>query len=294
MYSERKFKDKLKIFMMFGFIPLFAFVVVMLIPFLIGAFMTFTNWNGVSSSFNFIGMKNYADAFADVKFWNALLLTLKYVIFTVIITNILAFGIAMLVTSGFKGQNFFRGGFFTTNLIGGVILGFIWQFIFSRVLVYVGQMIHLPIFSTSWLADPNKAFWALVIIGVWQNSGYMMLIYIAGLMGMPKSVLEASNIDGASKWQQLLYIKIPLLVTSFTISVFLTLQRGFLVYDTNLALTKGGPYRSTELIAMHVYNEAFLYQRYGSGQVKALILFVIVAAISVTQVIVMKKKEVES
>lgn len=294
MYQEKNFFEKVKVFLTFGGIPVFAFLTVVLIPFVIGVYMTFTKSNGPDISTEFIGLTNYITAFQDKQFWEALVLTFKYTIGSLIITNVVAFSLALIVTSGMKGQDYFRIGFFTPNLIGGVLLGFIWQFIFSKVIVYVGIALNIEILSSSWLADPKLALWSLIIVGVWQNSGYMMLIYIAGLTGIPKSLLEAASLDGASKWRTLTQIKLPLMIPSFTISIFLTLQRSFMVYDTNLSLTKGGPYRSTELISMHVYNDAFLYQNYGSGQAKAIILFLIVAAIAVTQVIVMKKKEVEA
>lgn len=295
MYNEKKSVDKMKVIFSFAFIPLFAFLVVIILPFLLGVAMTFTTWTGFSGSLlDFKGFENYIIAFSDPGFRDSMVNTFFYVAFTLILTNVIAFGLALLVTSGMKGQNFFRIGFFTPNLIGGIILGFIWQFIFARVFVYLGDTLGLTIFSASWLADPDKAFWTLVIVGVWQSSGYMMLIYIAGLMGINKSLLEAADLDGANAWQQMLKIKIPLMIPAFTISLFLTLQRSFLVYDVNLSLTNGGPFRSTELIAMHVYNDAFLYQNFGSGQAKAFILFIIVAAIAITQVRIMKKMEVES
>ncbi|SDY05168.1 raffinose/stachyose/melibiose transport system permease protein [Evansella caseinilytica] len=295
MYNEKKLLDKLKVVFSFAFIPLFAFVVVIILPLILGVAMTFTTWTGFSGSlFEFKGLENYLTAFTDQGFWDSIKITVFYVLLTLVLTNVIAFGLALLVTSGIKGQNFFRMGFFTPNLIGGIILGFIWQFIFSRVLVSLGEAMDLAIFSASWLADPDKAFWTLVIVTVWQNSGYMMLIYIAGLMGINKSVLEAADLDGANAWQQMLKIKIPLMIPAFTISLFLTLQRSFLIYDVNLSLTSGGPFNSTELIAMHVYNDAFLYQNFGSGQAKAFILFIIVATIAITQVKIMKKMEVES
>jgi len=295
MYNEKKTIDKLKVFLTFGLIPVFAFSVVVLLPILTGIGMTFTTWTGFSGSLlEFVGIENYKEAFVDTRFWGSLGTTLRYVFYTLIFTNTIAFGLALLVTSGMKGQNFFRMGFFTPNLIGGIILGFIWQFIFSRVMIYFGDFLNIDILSSSWLAGPDTSFWALVIVSVWQNSGYMMLIYIAGLMGINKSLLEAADLDGASTWRQMWNIKVPLMIPSFTISLFLTLQRSFLVFDVNLSLTNGGPFRSTELIAMHIYNEAFLYQNYGSGQAKAFILFIIVAIIAVTQVGIMKKLEVES
>ncbi|EKN69745.1 ABC transporter integral membrane subunit [Neobacillus bataviensis LMG 21833] len=294
MYQEKNLLDKIKVFLTFGGIPIFAFLTVVFIPFIIGVYMTFTNSTGTGISTEFVGLKNYLNAFKDQQFWDALLLTFKYTIGSLIITNVVAFALALIVTSGMKGQDTFRMGFFTPNLIGGVLLGFIWQFIFSKVLVYFGTAFNIELLSSSWLADPKTALWSLIIVGVWQNSGYMMLIYIAGLSGIPKSLLEAAALDGAGKWRILTRIKLPLMVSSFTISIFLTLQRSFMVYDTNLSLTKGGPYRSTELISMHVYNDAFLYHNYGTGQAKAIILFLIVAAIAITQVVVMKKKEVEA
>ncbi|MDQ0338543.1 raffinose/stachyose/melibiose transport system permease protein [Caldalkalibacillus uzonensis] len=294
MYGERTLLERVKVFSLFAFIPLFAFTAVVMIPFSLGVVMTFTDWAGVSTSITFKGLENYQIAFSDPNFVASLFITLRYVLYTLVLTNVIAFGLALLVTSGMKGQNFFRMGFFTPNLIGGIILGFIWQFIFSRVIVYLGEVLNLQMFSSSWLADPQKAFWTLVIVGVWQSSGYMMLIYIAGLTGIPKSLLEAAEIDGASKWQQLIRIKVPLMITAFTISVFLTLQRSFVVYEVNLSLTNGGPFRSTELLSMHVYNEAFLYQNFGPGQAKAFILFLIVATIAIIQVRAMKKLEVEA
>lgn len=294
MYTEDRLSNKLKAFFTFGFVPLIVFAVVMAIPFLVGVYMTFTESAGGAITSQFVGLSNYIEAFKDQLFWDSMLLTLKYVVSSLILTNVIAFLLAMLVTSGIKGQNFFRLGFFTPNLIGGIILGFVWQFVFSRAFVYFGKTFDIGFLSSSWLGDSDKALWALIIVGIWQNAGYMMLIYIAGIQGIDKSLLEAASLDGASQWGQLFRVKIPLMVSAFTISLFLTLQRSFMVYDTNLSLTNGGPYRSTEMIAMHVYNEAFKFQNFGVGQAKALILFIIVAAIAITQVGLMKRMEVES
>lgn len=295
MYQEKKLSDRLKVFFTFAFIPLTVFFFVIIVPFALGILMTVTTWTGLSGSLlDFVGFTNFKKVFSDPTFLTTIVSTFKYVIMTLIFTNVIGFGLALLVTQGFKGQDFFKLSFFTPNLIGGIILGFIWQFIFSRALVQVGTDLGWEIFSSSWLAEPTTALWTLIIVSVWQNAGYMMLIYIAGLMGIDKSLLEASLLDGANAFQQLIKVKIPLMVPAFTISLFLTLQRSFLVYDVNLSLTDGGPYRSTELIAMHVYQEAFTYQRFGEGQTKAVILFIIVAIIAISQVRVMKKMEVEA
>lgn len=174
------------------------------------------------------------------------------------------------------------------------MLGFIWQFIFSRVIVQIGENLGWKIFSQSWLSDPTKAFWTLVIVTVWQLSGYMMLIYIAGFTGLSEDVLEAASIDGATGLQKMKSIILPLMVPSFVICLFFTLSRAFMVYDVNLTLTGGEPYGTTKLVAMHVYDKVFTARNYGVGQAEALILFVIVALISGVQIYVGKKKEVEA
>ena len=223
-----------------------------------------------------------------------MLLTFKYVIFVVVIVNAMAFGIAYLLTRGIKGQNFFRAGFFTPNLIGGIVLGYIWQFVFSRVFVSIGSSTGWSLFEASWLSDPSKAFAALVMVSVWQLSGYMILIYVAGFMGLSEDVMEAASIDGASGWVKMRHIIMPLMMSSVTICLFLTLSRAFMVYDVNLSLTAGAPYGTTEMAAMHVYEQAFTSRQFGAGQAEALVLFLITACISGIQVYLTKKKEVEA
>jgi raffinose/stachyose/melibiose transport system permease protein len=294
MYDEKTKQKSFEVFALFGLLPLLAFIIVVMIPFIGGLLLSLTNWKGVFGSVDFIGLRNYAVALNDPDFWASLKLTVVYVFFVTTLTNVLAFFLATLVTSGFKGQNLCRMGYFTPNLIGGVILGFIWQFIFTRVLVYAGRTLGIGVLAQNWLTDSQTALWTLIIVSVWQNAGYMMLVYVAGLMGIGRSLIEASQIDGASYWQTLLKLKLPLMVPAFTITLFLTLRRAFMVYDINLSLTRGGPYNSTQLIAMHVYNEAFLNQNLGPGQAKAFTLFAIVAAIAMLQVYILKRKEVDS
>jgi raffinose/stachyose/melibiose transport system permease protein len=294
MYNEKTMLDKFSVFLTFAFVPLFAFCVVMVIPFIFGIVATLTDWNGTGSEIEFVGFRNYLDAFKDIIFIKSMVLTFKYVLLVLVFTNIIAFLLALLVTSGFRGQNFFRSIYFTPNLIGGVILGFIWQFIFSRVFVFFGKLTNIEILKSSWIGDEKLGFWALVIVGVWQLSGYMMIIYIAGLGSIPNYIIEAAKIDGAKPLTILKKIKIPLIMQSITICSFLTLQKSFMVFDTNLSLTKGGPYRSTELISMHIYYEAFTNTNYGTGQAKSIVFFVIVAVLALAQVAILKKKEVES
>lgn len=294
MDLEKKLIDKVKVFLLFAAPTTFVFITVVIIPFLYGVYLTFTGWDGISDATQLVGFVNYVAVFKDIEFWKNFGLTLRYVFFTVILTNVIGFAFAYILTSGVKGQNFFRAGFFTPNLIGGVLLGFIWQFIFSNVLVYFGKAYSIPFLSTSWLSNPNKAFWSMVIVTVWQYSGYMMIIYVAGFMNIPSDVIEAASIDGASGLRKLKSIVLPLMVASFTVCVFLTLQRGFMVYDVNVALTQGGPFASTTLVSMHVYNKAFLSQQYGVGQAEAFLLFLMVAFITVIQVYFSKKMEVEA
>ncbi|MGN9154577.1 carbohydrate ABC transporter permease [Bariatricus sp. HCP3S3_E12] len=290
MESNNKGKD----FCMFALPGLFCFVAVVIVPFVYGVYLTLTDWNGVSKVNNFVGLKNFAGVMRDGQFWTSLLLTFKYVIVVVLLVNVLAFGIAYLLTRGMKGQNFFRAGFFTPNLIGGIVLGYIWQFVFSRVFVNIGETTGWKLFEVSWLSDPDKAFAALVLVSVWQLSGYMILIYVAGFMGLSEDVMEAAQIDGASGFVKLKSIIMPLMMSSVTICLFLTLSRAFMVYDVNLSLTAGAPYGTTEMAAMHVYEKAFTSRQFGVGQAEALILFVIVACISGIQVYLTKKQEVEA
>lgn len=279
---------------MFALPGMFCFFAVVIVPFIYGVYLTLTDWNGVSKVKNIIGLANFAGVLKDAQFWSSLALTFKYVIAVVILVNVLAFAIAYLLTRGIKGQNFFRAGFFTPNLIGGIVLGYIWQFVFSRVFVNIGESTGWSFFEASWLSDPNKAFLALVVVSVWQLSGYMILIYVAGFMGLSKDVMEAANIDGASGWVKLKNIIMPLMMSSITICLFLTLSRAFMVYDVNLSLTAGAPYGTTEMAAMHVYEKAFTSRQFGVGQAEAFILFIIVACISGLQVYFTKKKEVEA
>lgn len=289
-----KTKNKGKDFCIFALLGLLFFAAVVIIPFLYGVYLTFTDWNGVSQVKHFIGLRNYAGVIKDTQFWTALLLTFKYVIVVVILVNVLAFAIAFLLTRGIKGQNFFRAGFFTPNLIGGIVLGYIWQFVFSRVFVNIGEATGFGVFEISWLSEPDQAFAAMVLVTVWQLSGYMILIYVAGFMGLSEDVLEAASLDGAAGFAKLRYIILPLMMSSITICLFLTLSRAFMVYDVNLSLTAGGPYGTTEMAAMHVYEKAFTSRQFGVGQAEALILFVVVACISGLQVYLTKKKEVEA
>ena len=294
MDQNLSFRKRLYLFLTFAGPAVFFFICVVIIPLIYGIYLTFTDWNGLSDVKNFVGLDNYVATFQDGAFWNSLGLTTGFALLSVIFINLLAFLLAYLLTSGVKGQNFFRAGFFTPNLIGGLILGYIWQIIFSRVFPSLYSVLPIPLLQKSWLSAPGTAFTAMVIVQTWQLSGYMLLIYISGFVGVSEDVLEAAKIDGANERQTLLHIRLPLMIPSFVICLFLSLTRSFKIYDMNLSLTAGGPYNSTKMTAMHVYTQAFENHRYGVGQAEALIFFLVIAVISLTQTYLGKKREVEA
>lgn len=294
MKKNEKLWYKLLWFTGFAGPAVICFIFVMLVPFFYGIYLTLTDWNGISAEKVFVGIKNYGAIFQDTAFWNSLGLTVVYSAISVVLINAVAFGLAYLVTSGIKGQNFFRAGFFTPNLIGGLVLGYIWQFVFSRALVSAGQTFHIVFLSSSFLSDPVRAMVALIIVSVWQNSGFMMLIYIAGLTGVPKELVEAGVIDGCEKKQLLRCVILPQMVSSFVICLFLSITRCFMTYDLNLSLTDGGPFGSTQMASMYVYQKAFVSKNYGLGQTEAVVLFLVCAVISIIQVLIGKKNEVEA
>lgn len=257
---------------------------VVLIPFIYGVIITFTDWNGLAQNIHFVGLKNYQAVLSDVAFRTSFYKTVIYVIFTVLGSNLMGLLLALAVTKGIKGQKFFRTGFFTPNVIGGIILGYIWNFIFSFALTGLGKQLGVGWLSKSWLTDPHRALAALIIVSIWQLSGYLMVIYIAGLTNVPADLIEAAKIDGATDGQVVRNIKLPLIRNSITICVFLAIARTFMSFDINLSLTAGGPYKSTELIAYKIYQTAFMGMKFGIGQAEAVFLFIIVAIVSLLQV----------
>ncbi|MFT8593512.1 MAG: sugar ABC transporter permease [Bifidobacterium sp.] len=291
--KHNKISYKVGQFFMFAGPSAILFAAVVIIPFIYGLYLTFTSWDGVSTTKPFVGLQNYAAAFSDATYWKSLEITVIYSVVTVILVNIVAFALAILVTSGIKGQNFFRAGFFIPNLIGGIVLGYVWKFVFNRAFVSIGESISGTA-PASLLATPNGALFCLILVSVWQYAGYMMLIYIAGLMSVDRSLKEAALIDGCSAGKAMLHVTVPLMRASFVQCIFLSTTRCFMVYDLNLSLTDGDPFNSSVLAAMHVYNEAFVYKNYGVGQSEALMLFAICAAIGIIQVYFGKKGEVEA
>ena len=290
---NKNFKGKITT-ALFVIPSLFIFINVVIIPFVMGIIYSFTNWDGFAfKGSTFVGFTNYAAAFGDEKFVTAFKLTVGYTLVMIILVNIVGLSLALLVTSKIKGKNFFRGVYFLPNLIGGLILGFIWKFIFTKFFEQFGEITHTKGIFFNWLDDPTAAFWALVVVGVWQMAGYVMVIYIASIESISEEVMEAADIDGANSWTKFKKITLPLIAPAFTISLFITLSNSFKQYDTNLSLTNGGPFGSTELVTMNIFSTAFSYNKYAQAQAKSIIFFLVIMVITVLQIYTTKKREVD-
>jgi raffinose/stachyose/melibiose transport system permease protein len=264
---------------------------VVIIPLVFGIYYSFTNWNGISVG-GFIGLENYINVFKDHDFIASLKFTVLFSVVSIILINFFGLSLALIVTSKIKSNKFLRTVFFMPNLIGGLILGFVWQFIFIKVFAGVGDLFGIQSLQ-GWLSTTSTGFWGMVILMSWQMSGYIMVIYIAYLEGVPQELIEAAEMDGATPFQRLRHIVFPLVAPAFTVSMFLTLSNTFKLYDQNLSLTGGGPYNSTQMVSMEIFKTAFGDNQMAYAQAKAIIFFIIVAAISLTQVYINKKREVE-
>ncbi|WP_026486894.1 carbohydrate ABC transporter permease [Caldanaerobius polysaccharolyticus] len=289
----KKMNSKLA-FWLFLIPSLFIFINVVIIPFILGIIYSFTNWGGFTlAGARFVAFENYANAFKDANFIRAFTLTIKYAVIMVVLVNVIGFSLALLVTRKMRTRNVLRSIFFMPNLIGGLILGFIWQFIFSKLFEQIGTALHMTNIFFNWLNNPTTAFWSIVIVSTWQMAGYVMIIYIAGIESIPDEVMEAARIDGAGPFRTLFNIILPLTVPSFTISLFITLSNSFKQYDTNLSLTNGGPYGTTELLTMNIVQTAYKHNEYALAQAKAVVFFLVIMIITLVQVYITKKREVE-
>lgn len=273
---------------------LIAFIIGFVWPFIWGAGLSFCKFTTVKNV-QFVGLSNYAMIWSDNTFTHAFWFTAAFTVVSTLLINVLAFAIALLLTRGMHGTNAFRTIFFLPNLIGGIVLGYIWSMIFDGFLVAYGQSVVL---------NSHFGFWGLIILLCWQQVGYMMIIYIAGLQSVPEDMLEAARIDGATNWQTLWKVTIPNMMSSFTICIFLTLTNGFKLFDQNLALTGGRPFlqqadgsvvKTTEMLALNIYNSFYSGSgnNRGVAQAKAVLFFILVAAIGLIQLRATRKKEVQ-
>ena len=266
-------------------LPTFAaFTIGFIIPFIMGIYLSFCKFTTVTDA-KLVGFSNYVKIFQDPTFVHALWYTALFTVVSVLTINVFAFTIAMLLTKAMKGTNLFRTVFFMPNLIGGIVLGYIWQLILNGVLSYFGRTLTY---------SATYGFWGLVILMNWQQIGYMMIIYIAGIQNIPGELIEAAKIDGASKWQILKNVTIPMLMPSITICSFLTLTNGFKLFDQNMALTNGAPSDKSQMLALNIFDTFYGRTGWeGVGQAKAVIFFILVAAIAIIQLRATRSKEVQ-
>mgnify|MGYP003097299700 FL=1 len=263
---------------------LIAFSFAFIIPFVMGVYLSFCKFKTITNA-QFVGLDNYIKIFADKDFVNAFGFTLKFSVVSIVTINVFAFILALALTRKIKGTNLFRTVFFMPNLIGGIILGYIWQQMINAVLLK---------YETTLVANPTYGFWGLVILMNWQMIGYMMIIYVAGLQNVPTDLIEAAEIDGATSLQTLFKVKIPMVMPSITICLFLTVSNSFKLFDQNLALTAGAPSKKTAMLALDIYNTFYGRNGFeGVGQAKAVLFFIVVAVIALGQLVLTRRKEVE-
>jgi len=261
-----------------------AFTIAFFIPFLLGIYLSFTRFTTVTNA-RWVGLDNYVRAFTENKdFLNAMIFTGKFTLVSVVLINVFAFSLALLLTRKIWGRNVFRTTFFMPNLIGGIVLGYIWLLLINGVLLQ---------FNVDITFSAKYGFWGLVLVTNWQMVGYMMVICIAAIQAIPPELVEAAQIDGANAWQTLLNVTIPLVTPAFTICTFLTLANSFKLFDQNLSLTRGAPGKSTAMMALDIYNTFYGTTGYeGVGQAKAVVFFLLVGAIVLVQLRVSRSREV--
>ena len=263
---------------------LIAFSFAFIIPFVMGVYLSFCKFKTITNA-QFVGLENYIKIFADKDFVNAFGFTLKFSVVSIVTINVFAFILALALTRKIKGTNLFRTVFFMPNLIGGIILGYIWQQMINAVLLK---------YETTLVANPTYGFWGLIILMNWQMIGYMMIIYVAGLQNVPTDLIEAAEIDGATSLQTLFKVKIPMVMPSITICLFLTVSNSFKLFDQNLALTAGAPSKKTAMLALDIYHTFYGRSGFeGVGQAKAVLFFIVVAVIALGQLVLTRRKEVE-
>lgn len=300
---SKKKADKITYFL-FLLPAVLSFLLVIAVPFVLGVYYSMTNWTGITQSgLEFVGLQNYINSLTDSRFQYSVLITVIFGLLNFIVVNIVSFSLALMVSSKLKGKNIYRTGFFLPNLIGGIVLGYIWQFIFNNVVPNVGALIHSEFLANEmFLVDPKLAVIALVITSTWQYAGYIMMIYYTALQNVPKDLLESAQLDGANAWQRLKNITIPVIMPTFTIVLFLTLSNSFKAYDVVMSLTNGGPsmiwqgqaIKATELISVNIFNTASVENLMAEGQARAVLFFIALVIVSFIQTSITRRKEIES
>lgn len=292
-------KRKLWIDIAFMFPCLFAFIMVIICPFFLGIYYSMTDWNGVRETITFVGFDNFRGMFQQPQFLYSFLITVEYTAINVVLVNVVSFFLSLLVTGESRFRNLYRAGFFVPNLIGGIVLGYIWQFLFNNVFTLAAQAI--PYLSKSLIARTDTVIWAMSFVNTWQYAGYIMIIYVASIQSVPASIMEAASVDGASYFMRLRRILVPMMANAFTVSLFLTLTTSFKQFDMNFTLTNGGPsarfagsvVKASQMLAMDIYITANGSNKMAEAQAKAVVFFVILVVFSLVQVYFNKRKEVE-
>jgi len=280
--------------LLFALPALIVYAVFKLFPAISGIYYSMTNWNGLNKGFDMVGLDNFKEILSDKYYWQSILFTLKYVLVMIIVANLIALLLAVTIESRKRAKGLFRTIFFMPNMISMIIGGYMWMFIFTKVLYYMADNWGLTFFDKSWIGDPKYAFIAIIIVASWGSVGYLMIFYMAALQGVPLNLKEAASLDGANSWQTFRHVVLPLIQNGVTICVFWTLNAGFQVFDVVYALTGGGPGRATQTAAINIYEEAFRGNvRYGYATAKSTVLFVIVMLFTAIQLRLMKRKEQE-
>lgn len=279
---------------------LIALGLVVVVPFFLGVYYSLTDWNGIRPVVSFVGFQNYERMFQSSEFLFSFLITLLYTVINVVLVNIVAFALALLVTSEVRGRNLYRAAFFVPNLIGGIVLGYTWQFMFNEF--FLSAAASLGIKATSLIASRNTVILGMSIVNTWQYAGYIMLIFVAGIQSTPLEVMEAATVDGAHYLRRVVSVLIPMIANTFTVSLFLTIINSFKMFDLNVALTNGGPsmrfmgsvVNSSQLLTLTIYNHSITTKELARGQAMSVVLFLALVVFSLLQVSISKRREVEA
>ena len=279
-----------------------AFVMVIIFPFFIGIYYSMTNWDGVSPIISWVGFSNFAGMFSQPQFLYSFMITLMYTAINIVFVNVVGFLLSLLATSKARLRNLYRAGFFVPNLIGGIVLGYIWQFLFNNVFINIGDAMGIGFLSSSLISKPGSVIWAMSFVNTWQYAGYIMMIYVAAIQSISQSIMDAASVDGANYSKRVRKILVPMMANAFTITIFLTLTTSFKQFDLNYSLTNGGPamrfmgkaIRSSQLLAMDIYSTANGLNKMAEAQAKAVVFFVVLVVFSLVQVYINKRKELEA
>ena len=291
--TSRKLPKEFQYYFIFMGPAILLFSSLFVIPFFGEIYYSFTNWNGIDQTYGMVGINNYFRTFQDKGYWKSVWFTIRFSALSVLFSNLIAFCWAYILSKPIPFRNFWRAVIFLPRIIGGVVLGYLWRFIFQNAFVQFGQATGLSWFSQNWFTTPESSFTALVIVFTWTLSGYLMLIYSAGFASIPGDLQEAAIVDGASPLQVLKNVIIPMIMPSITQCLFIAINWTMLLYDTNISLTDGNPYRSSEGVTMNIYATAYRSNQIGYGAAKSCIFIVIIVAITMIEIYATSKREVE-